>query len=62
MLREVEHQQQRVLYGTQFIVREVSDVLAERPSVNCADHLAEHLRWLVGDCDLWVEARCECQA
>jgi hypothetical protein len=48
ILSEVEHQQQRIVHRTQFIAREVPDVPAERMRVNRADHLAEHLRWLVG--------------
>jgi len=57
VLSEVEHQQQSVLDCPQLVPGEVSNAPAERPGVNCADHLAENLRWLSGDRDLRVKAR-----
>jgi hypothetical protein len=62
MLWEVEDQQESVLYGTHFIVREVRYAPAERTGVDCADHLTKNLRWLVSDRNLWVKARCERRA
>jgi hypothetical protein len=58
-LREVEHEQDGLLDRTQLIVREMPHVRAQTARVYGADHLAENLRWLALDLELWVEARGE---
>jgi len=53
---QIEYQQQGVLDGAQLVVRQVCGSVAERASVDGADHLAEDLRRLVVDRDLGMEA------
>jgi hypothetical protein len=54
---QIEHEQESVVDGTQLVVGEVVDPLAQCASVDCSDHLAEHLGRLLEQCDLGVEAR-----
>lgn len=58
-LRQLEHQQQSVLHGAQFLACQASGQLTECACVDGSDHLTEDLCWLVVDRDFWVEAGCE---
>jgi hypothetical protein len=47
-----------VVYRSQLVVAEMTDMLAEVTSINRTDHLAEHLCPLATEIDLGMEARC----
>ncbi len=53
---QLKDQQERVLDSAQLVMRQMSGSLTERAGVDSANHLAEDLRWLVLDRDIWMKA------
>lgn len=54
--RQLEHQLEGVVHGAQLVVCQMADPFSESTRVDRPNHLAKHLRWLVENVDLWVEA------
>jgi hypothetical protein len=57
--RQLEHQLESVVHGAQLVVCQMADSLSESTRIDGPYHLAKHLRWLVENGDLWVEAGLE---